>query len=427
MSVTTRDQAIAQDAAYVPAPADPAQRVELLDALRGFALFGVCLANLFVFSYYDSPATRDLWRYTLPTDEVATFLMHALVEGKFYSIFSLLFGLGFALQFQRAEARGGDALPLYSRRIRMLMLIGLAHLVLLWYGDILLFYALIALVLLRMRHMDDRRALRWAAICVLLPIVQYLPTLISFAITPAIPFFAALFGLSKLYGFDIMQAGDILYALFTSGSITDWLKLSSMGPFVRYGDLVFTGRPFKVLAMFLVGMVVGRRALWHALDANAPLLKRIALWGYTVGLPASIVWVAMKDGDKFYAGTLHGLGESVLYALGVAPLALAFAATFALLWRRSAWQRLLRVFVPAGKMALTNYLSQTVLATLVFAGFGLRLAGHVGPTWLWVQAFATLALQIAFSAWWLQRYRFGPLEWVWRSLTYRQRQPMRKH
>jgi uncharacterized protein len=400
--------------------------VELLDALRGFALFGVCLANLFVFSYLDAPAAQSLWRYALPTDAIATFLMHALVEGKFYSIFSLLFGLGFALQFQRAEARAGDALPLYSRRIRILMLIGLAHLVLLWYGDILLFYALTALVLVRMRHMDDRRALRWAAICIMLPVVQYLPTMISFAITPAIPFFAALFGLSKLYGFDINQAGDVLYRLFTSGSITDWLKLSSLGVFVRYGDLLFTGRPFKVLAMFLVGMVVGRRALWNSLDSNLPLLKRIALWGYGVGLPASIAWALIKDGDKFYAGTLHGLGEAVLYALGVAPLALAFAATFALLWRKQTGRRVLRVFVPAGKMALTNYLSQTVIATLIFSGLGLKLAGHIGPTWLWVQASATLALQIAFSAWWLERYRFGPMEWVWRSLTYRQRQPMRK-
>jgi len=307
------------------------------------------------------------------------------------------------------------------------MLIGLAHLVLLWYGDILLFYALMALVLVRMRHMDDRRALRWAAICVLLPVVQYLPTLISFAITPAIPFFAALFGFSKLYGFDITKAGDILYQLFSSGSITDWLKLSSMGVFVRYGDLVFTGRPFKVLAMFLVGMVIGRRALWNSLETNAPLLKRIAFWGYLVGLPASVTWAAIRDGDKLYAGSLHGVGESLLYALGVAPLALALAATFALLWRKDAWQRVLRVFVPAGKMALTNYLSQTVIATLVFSGFGLKLAGHIGATWLWVQAIATLALQIAFSAWWLKRHRFGPMEWVWRSLTYRERQPMRKH
>ena len=407
----------------LPAPADPAQRVQLLDALRGFALFGVCLANLFVFAYWDSPAASGVRRWALPTDGAATFLMHALIEGKFYSIFSLLFGLGFALQFQRAADRGGDALPLYSRRIRILMLIGLAHILLLWYGDILLFYALMALVLVRMRHMDDRRALRWAVICVLLPIVFYLPVMINFALSPAIPFFAAVFGMSKLYGFDIMQVNETIFAWFTSGSIADWFKLSTSGLFFRYADLVVSGRPFKVLAMFLVGMVVGRRALWAALDANAPLLRRIAAWGFAVGLPANIIWAATKDGDALYSGTLDGLAETIVYAFAIAPFALAIAAGFALLWRRETWSRALRAFAPAGKMALTNYLSQTILAILVFSGFGLGLAGRVGPTWLWLQAIATLALQTAFSSWWLKHHRFGPMEWVWRSLTYRKRQP----
>ena len=134
--------------------------------------------------------------------------MQALVEGKFYSIFSLLFGLGFALQMQRAESRGGDGLPLFTRRIKVLMLIGLAHLLLLWYGDILLFYALMALVLMRMRHMDDRRVLWWAVACVFLPVLFYLPTIISFALSPAIPFFAGLFGLTKLYHVAIKQLRD---------------------------------------------------------------------------------------------------------------------------------------------------------------------------------------------------------------------------
>jgi uncharacterized protein len=406
-------------------PADPAQRVELLDALRGFALFGVCLANLFVFAYWDTPAAAHLTRYALRTDEAATYLMHALVEGKFYSIFSLLFGLGFALQFQRAETRGGDALPLYRRRLRILMLIGLAHLLLLWYGDILLFYALMGLILMRMRHMEDRRALRWATLLVFLPVLFYMPVMINFMLSPALPFFAGAFGMSKLYGVDINKMPDTIFTWYTSGSIVDWFKLTTSGVFFRYADLVFTGRPFKVLAMFVVGMVVGRRAIWSALDIYAPLLRRVAWYGFLIGLPANLVLAAFTDMDVFYAGSLHGLAESMLYALAVAPLALAMAASFALLWRRDAWRRVLNVFSPAGKMALTNYLMQTVIATIVFSGVGFNLAGHIGPTWLWLQAIVTLSLQIAFSRWWLAHYRFGPLEWVWRSLTYRARQPMK--
>ncbi|HUP88421.1 MAG TPA: DUF418 domain-containing protein [Longimicrobiales bacterium] len=412
------------DGGALQAPADPATRIELLDALRGFALFGVCLANLFIFSYWDVPITRTLSRALLPTDHTAHYLMEALVEGRFYSIFSLLFGLGFALQLQRAETRGGDAIPLFTRRIRILMLIGFAHLLLLWLGDILLFYALMGIVLMRMRRMSDERVIRWAAVFVLIPVVLYLPVMISPAASLAVPFFAGAFGITKLYHVDLMHMQDAMYSWFTSGKVVDWFKLTTSGIWMRYADLFFTGRPFKVLAMFTLGMWIGRRRMWSDLDAHAPLLRKCALFGFLVGLPASFALASMRDADLYFKGTLHGLAESALYAVAVAPLALAYAATFALLWRRSMWQRVLGVFAPAGKMALTNYLSQTVIAIIIYSGFGFGLAGRVGPTYLWLEAIATLALQIIVSKWWLARYRFGPMEWVWRSATYRTRQPM---
>jgi uncharacterized protein len=412
--------------AALDAPAEPAQRIELIDALRGFALFGVCLANLFVFSYWDLPSTRTLPRFELPTDGMAQYLIHALVEGRFYSIFSLLFGLGFALQMQRAQARGGDGLNLFKRRIRMLMLIGLAHMLLLWMGDILLFYAVMATVLLRMRNLDDRRILRWAAIFVLTPVVLYLPVLIHTMVSLAIPFFIVVFGMSQLYGMDISKMQDGLFAWHMSGGIGDWFKLTSIGVPLRFADLMFSARPFKVLAMFLVGMYVGRHQVWASLGSHATMLRKVALWGFGVGLPASIALASMHDVDAYYKGTLHGLAETALYALAVAPLALAYAATFAILWQQRIWQRVLGVFAPAGKMALSNYLGQTVLATIVFSGFGFAMAGRIGPTYLWLQAVATLTLQILVSKWWLARYRFGPMEWVWRSLTYRARQPMKR-
>jgi uncharacterized protein len=306
------------------------------------------------------------------------------------------------------------------------MLIGLAHLLLLWFGDILLFYALMALVLMRMRHMPDQKVLRWAAACVFIPVVLYLPIMISPAISLALPFFALVFGFTRLYNIDMAQMQDSIYALYTSGNIVDWFKLTTFGVVFRFADLFFTGRPFKVLAMFLLGMLVGRRRMWADLEAHVPLLRKLALWGFAIGIPASIAHAEIRDAEAYFGGTLQGLAETALYALAVAPMAVAYAATFALLWRRAAWQRVLRVFAPAGKLALTNYLAQTVIATLLFSGFGLRMAGRVGPTYLWLLAIAILALQILFSKWWLAQYRFGPLEWMWRSLTYHTWQPMKR-
>jgi uncharacterized protein len=411
--------------AHAPSPADPTARIGLVDSLRGFALFGVCLANLFTgFSFVGGPTPAPQPHYTLATDGAASFLMHALVEGKFYSIFSLLFGLGFALQLQRAEARGGDGLSLYMRRLRILMLIGLLHILLLWAGDILLFYGLMGLILVRLRQLDERTAIRWAAICILLPIPFYLPTLIHPLISLGTPPNVVLFGLSKLLGFDI-EDPNLVYNVFIGRDAGRWLGLELLGLFYRFGDLLFTGRPFKVLAMFLLGMLIGRRELWARLDESAAMLRRVALSGLGVGLPASLLWATIKDPASYYAGTLQGLTETVLYALAVAPLALAYAALFALGWRLPALRRILGVLAPAGRMALTNYLTQTVVAILIFSGWGLGLAGRVGATYLWPLAAATLAAQIIVSAWWLRRFRFGPMEWVWRSLTYRSWQPMR--
>lgn len=410
-------------------PTQENERAELLDALRGFALFGVCLANILTsLSFQGAPGTEQLQpRFELPTDHVARLVTMMFIDGKFYSLFSLLFGLGFALQLQRGEARGGDALPTYRRRLRVLMGIGFLHLALLWPGDILLFYALMGLVLIRLRGLDDRRLLRWAVVCVLLPIPFYLPTLINPGLTLGTPFFILAVGAAKLAHLDI-NAPTVIVDMALSRRWSDVQRLNFVGIFYRYADLLFIGRPFKVLAMFLVGLLVGRHRVWERLDEFAPLLRRVAIGGISLGLPmcAALAWWQEQQPGSYNAGTWHGVVETMLYAFGVAPLAMGYAASFALLWRRPGWRRALRVLAPTGRMALTSYLSQTLFGIAVFYGVGLGLGGRVGATWFIPQAMAIVAIQTLFATRWLRRFRFGPMEWAWRSITYRQRQPMRR-
>ncbi len=392
--------------------------------MRGFALFGVCLANILTaLALWGQPGTETLQpRYTLPTDAAAKFLTMMFVDGKFYSLFSLLFGIGFALQLQRAARAGGDALMTYKRRLRVLMAIGLAHLLLLWPGDILLFYALMGLVLIRLRALDDRRLVRWATICVLLPIPFYLPTVINQAFTLATPLYILLFGAAKVAHMDA-QSPSLVADLLLSRHWWDFVRVNLVGVLFRYADLVFIGRPFKVLAMFLVGLLVGRHRIWERLDEYAPLLRRVAIAGFALGLPMCAALAAWQQPASYYAGSWHGLIETIFYSLGVAPLALGYAAGFALLWRNATWRRILGVLVPTGRMPLTNYLTQTVIGIVIFYGIGFGLGGRVGPTWFIPLAIAELAAQTAFSRWWLTRFQFGPMEWVWRSITYRKRQP----
>ncbi len=406
-------------------PTKENERAALIDSLRGFALFGVCIANLLTaLSWWGAPGTDKLVpRYVLPTDHVTQFLTMMFVDGKFYSLFSLLFGLGFALQLQRAEKRGDDALPTFKRRLRVLMGIGFLHLALLWTGDILLFYALMGFVLIRLRGMEDRRLVRWAVILTLLPIPFAAPLMINQALSLGTPFYVVASVVANALHMDI-NSPTLVSDTALSHHWIDFFKLNTVGIWFRYGGLLYISRPFKVLAMFLLGMLVGRYRVWERLDEFAPLLRRIAAWAFALGLPMCAALAAWEQFLPETAGSAHGLIETVFYALGVAPLAIGYAAGFALLWRNPRWRSILGVLAPTGRMALTSYLTQSVIGVTVFYGIGFGLAGRVGPTYFIPMALATLAVQTVFATWWLKRFRFGPMEWVWRSITYRSRQPM---
>jgi uncharacterized protein len=423
-----QDVAVQSAAAAPPAsPADPRDRAVLVDALRGFALFGVCLGNILTgFAWWTpaehAPVTSAL---QLGSDDTAYFLIHALVDGKFYSIFSLLFGLGFALQLSRQDDESA-ALTTYRRRLRILMVIGFLHLALFWIGDILLFYALMGMVLLRLRHLEDRRLLRWVVVLLAMPVVFALPKVLSPFFTLGLPFFIPAEMVARGLGFDI-SSPTIITDIFVKGDLLTVLKGNLVGVFFRYGDLLDSGRPFKVLAMFLLGLLIGRHRAWTRLDAHAARLRRVLTWGLIIGLPASLAqaWVAGLPRETDVGGWRVVL-DSGLYALGVAPLAMAYAAGFVLLWRHPTWQARLDYLAPTGRMALTNYLMQTVIGITIFYGIGFGFGMRLGPTWFPLLALGILVAQTAISRWWLARYRFGPMEWVWRSLTYRRWQPMRR-
>ena len=407
-----------------PVPAE--ERAPVLDALRGFALFGVCLANLFVsFALLGAPGAP-----AVPAGrahEVGAFLIHALIDGKFYSLFSLLFGIGFAIQMRRAEAGGDPELRRFRRRLWILFAIGMAHLCLVWSGDILAFYALVGFLLIRFRHVSDRRLLTWAAVLLVIPVLMYLPYWAagggregSIPVTPAIVFWLPGMLVGKLVGLQPMAMPDLLH-----GGWRAFGQSLATGVFFRAGSLTFEWRICKVLAMFLLGLWVGRRRPWQDLQAFRPFLRRVATWGLAVGLPASLGMAAIGTGMEYYMGTDDGLIHTVFYALGVPSLALAYAALFGMGWTSPRLRSALGVLAPAGRMALTSYITQSIIGVLLFYDIGLGLGGRVGPALLWPLAVLILAAQTAFATLWLRRFRFGPAEWVWRSLTYRARQPMR--
>lgn len=389
------------------------ERIALIDALRGFALAGVLLMNLGEFTlvnYLDRDARIAL--ATASFDIWADRALEVLVQGKAFTVFTLLFGIGFALQMERVRMRGTDGIRLYIRRAVILLGIGIAHHYLLWRGDILHVYAILALLLIPFRQIPDR-VLLLAGLAVAL----LLPPLLT-------PWMDALQAFQP--GDDQMRAQTLaafsspsyLRAMRHNAAYAEWSWLAGWGLF-----------PY-VLGRFLLGCWAGRRHLLTRPERHRLLFRRITGAGLALGLPATL-WVVMRNPapDTPSSALEENLVQgTVLLAGGVGSLGLgiAYIGGFAWLFLTPAWHKLLRVLVPVGRMALTNYLLQSVLCVPVFYGFGLGIGprfGYAGLLLAWALLFTG---QILASRWWLQRHNFGPMEWLWRSWTYGCWQPLRK-
>jgi uncharacterized protein len=391
-------------------PSAEGERFELIDALRGFALAGVLLVNLGSFTLY--VFLDDAARAALPTagfDRIADAVKSLLVEDKAITLFSMLFGLGFALQLERAQARG-SAGRLYLRRIGVLLLFGAIHSYLFWWGDILLIYALMGLLLALCRNLSQRGLLALGLFVALAPALAE-PWIDSF-----------------LQGLPTQQAME--RANIAAFSSPHWsLVLAQNLAFSNWAYLAWWGVFPFVFGRFLLGYWAGRSGLLQRPDRHRSLLLRLFLVTALIGAAATLLGYFENRVDSriaILAGQAGTLLLQVVLRAGPLALGIAYAAGFALLFLHPAWRRVLRVLAPVGRMALSNYLLQTAVCLLVFYGIGLGVGprfGYVGILTAWALLFGA---QVVASHWWLARYRFGPMEWLWRSLTYWHAQPLRR-
>ncbi len=397
------------------APVSAPERISLLDSLRGFALIGILLVNLVGFIGEPGPAAARLTEWGAGAAGAVQFGLEWLAVGKFYSLFSLLFGIGFAIQLGRLEARG-EGIGSYVRRLIVLFGFGLAHMLLLWLGDILALYALVGLVLILFRRASDRALLIWALLLWLIPVVWSAAQEWG-GLDPGGPIIAAALWTFEQVGLDASKGP---MPIWTSPDYLVHLRAHLGEILFRYHDLIEQARPAKVLGMFLIGLWIGRRGIMADPARHRALLRRVLAAGLLVGLPvaAARAWM-VRSGEPF-----SPVWQEVAYCVGTPVLALGYAAGFAFLWAGPA-ARPLGAFAPAGRMALTNYLGQTLILCLIFFGWGLGLIGRLNFGLLPAIALLILAVQLWYSRWWLERFSFGPAEWLWRTLTYGKAQPMR--
>jgi uncharacterized protein len=396
-----------------------AGREHFMDALRGFALLGIFIVNVPGFTN-PHPEGDGPWIFHT-ADKLMYFLQTMLIEGKFYSIFSLLFGWGIAIQVSRL-----DNISIVWRRLFFMFLLGCVHLLLIWSGDIIAFYAILGVVLLLLRKWPNKYLIILGAFLILSPILFYYLRM-NFPIL-RLPS-------EKLNDFGMFLDKNILGTvkpedfekLLREGSVWDLIKYNFDGFPYRFGDLIFQNRGVKVLGMFLIGFVVGRSGFFKIAMQHRYYLWVIAAIGLTIGLIFNNTLAVQKAaGTGYYQYELNGLLQTINYAIGVAPLALAYVALLALAFRTTTGHKILMIFAPAGKMAFTTYVAQSLTNTFVFYGVGFGLMGTMGSITWTVYATVVFIFHMVLATIWLRYFQYGPVEWLWRSLTYNKRQPWLK-
>jgi uncharacterized protein len=385
------------------------------------SLLGVVVANVWLWfsgTFFLFPEIREqLVRPSL--DALAFNAVGVFVSGKAVATFSFLFGLGFAVQMLRAEQRGLAIGPVYRRRLGVLVLFGAVHAFFLWYGDILLMYALLGFVLLLCRTRSDRVLLGSAGLLlVVVPIAMgAVPLVLSMLGRPMPPPDLAALAESNAAALAAFQNGAYPQVFMENLKMMGFFYLTPKAA-------VWT---VYSLGLFLLGLVAGRRRFFEDVEAHREGFRRVALWGLGVGLTCSLTFAAMYvsfSPMQIAAAPRLGLLNTAPITLGTVPLAFGYIATATLLLQRVVWRQRLAPFGAVGR-ALTNYLSQTVICLFVFYGYGAGLIGQVGAARALVIALLVFAAQLAWSPWWLARFHFGPAEWLWRSLTCGRAQPMR--
>ena len=411
------------------APVEARERVLLLDVLRGFALGGVFVSNAYMHlnGTVLLPAARAEALKAAPWDAAVGWLFDTLITGKAMALFSFLFGLGFALQLGRAEGRGASIVPLYARRLGVLFVIGLVHRLGLWYGDVLATYAVMGFVLLQFREVPPRRLLGWSlALCLLGPLAVT-------AVLKLVPVWASSRETVRAFAQEDLARVALIKAETLRGFQSGDYLTTARANLTYYTDLFFRPRQvtylLDTLGRFLLGLLAGRLLLFQDVARHRPLFRRLL----GMGLVAAVVGEAVSQGVPrlLKAGRLPEsfnlpwqVLQPSLHEVGVLGMACVYAAGFALLFQHTRGQRALRWLAPAGQMALTNYLSQTLISQFVFYGYGFNLIGRLPAARCIGLMTALFLVQVGLSHLWLARFRFGPAEWVWRSLTYGRRQPL---
>jgi len=390
------------------APVAKKNRIEILDVIRGFAIFGIIIANIQSWSGYKFipfEQLQNLNYYDL--NAMLKYLFMFFIDTKFYTLFSILFGVGFYLQFHKFRAEQTEFLKTYRRRLLWLMLFGAIH-GFFWSGDILFIYGGVGLVFVLFRNLEHNNLL-------ILSIVLYYSWLVyDLIIALYFPEYMNIKPLAYKTYPDISP--EEITAVFTSGSFFEVLQMNWHNVYWRYFDVIPSGRLTKVLALFLLGYYLMSISYFTKYASSIKLLLFYGAFGL------SLTYISYEIGGSMSSFS-HDL-TNVLYkavaATGQIFLSLFYVSVLTILDKIHFFNRVFHhSFVYVGRMSFTNYLMHTVFGYLIFYPFFAGFFGTMGILEITILGVILYGVQIVLSTIWQKYFTFGPLEWLWRCLTYK--------
>jgi uncharacterized protein len=389
----------------------PSERIAVLDVLRAFALLGIIITHASGSFLAGPPPSADYNIFT-PADRLVATFTNLLATGKFFSIFAFLFGLSFAIQLDSAARKGNAFAGRFAWRLLLLLGIGAVH-NLFYSGDILIIYALLGFLLIPVRKVRTGVLL---AIALLL--VTNLPGLVvNLRQAGAPPPTTAQQASAAARANAIRERSLGQFEIKRAGSAAELIEMNVKQSIPdKYVFQVRTGRLWITFGLFLLGMCAGRMNLFRESDSSRAFFRRLGIWTGGIALATSALIMifpptrsvqTFSDAWLNFASSLQQLALAAFYVCAVTLL----------FWRKPA-RGLLPALAPMGKMGLTTYLTQTVFGLFLFYGIGLGLLGKLGVAPAVMLCLAFFVIQVFAAQWWLQRFSMGPVEWLWRTLTY---------
>ncbi len=396
-----------------PKPVSGAERLFELDLVRGAALLGILIMNMpsFATSFYSGMSGSAIW--TSAWDEWTALIRNLLFSGKFNSMFTLLFGIGFAIQLERLVARRGrEGVRIYIRRLAGLFLFGAIHLLVFWTGDVLHMYALLGMLLVLLHQRSDRTLWILVALSAAFPIALGWFKMLTLDDT----YFIRLDHVFTTW----LASNDAAYG---TGSFVDAMyehMREAVFLYTGFGSVEYTLSFYMQLTTtLLLGFMIGRHHIPQRIAALMPRIVRVQYVSLGIGIVSALLLAYGESKVSPIDLSAKAIGVAMAYIVCRLSLMFFYVTTLVRLVQRSEWRTRLTAIAAVGRMPLTNYLLQTLIATAIFYGWGLGFWNRGNPiTWLLLALAIYFIIQVPLSLWWLARFHYGPLEYAWRLMTY---------